>query len=68
MTIHKYTQCDRKGCKNKYHEEPQRNKLYDYKGWLTFYKLSSIEGDVMPEGKTHYCSESCLRWALGGQT
>lgn len=74
MTIHQYKQCDRKGCKSKYHELPVRSKLYDYKGWLTFYRLSGVDGehftapstDVMPDGETHYCSEKCLKLALEG--
>ncbi len=42
--------------------------MYSYEGWLTFYRLCGIEGDVMPNGKTHYCGEKCLRMALDNKS
>ncbi len=64
MTLYKYNQCDREGCKKRYLIKPEKTSVYSYEGWLEFYRLSGVEGDVMPDGKTHYCSEKCLKFAL----
>ncbi len=64
MTVYKYNKCDREGCNRRYLILPEKEGVYSYEGWLTFYRLSRVKGDVMPDGLTHYCSEACLKLAL----